>query len=66
MADCCVDCHYWVRVEKSRLGGVVGECRFSPPAVFPGPEFQADRLTLWPRTQSHDWCGKFEARRRSK
>lgn len=54
MADCCVDCHYWVRAEESRLGGVVGECRFSPPAGFPGPEFQADRLTLWPPTQSHD------------
>ena len=62
MTEHCQKCRYWVRVEKTRLGGVVGECRFNPPMVYPGPEFQADRTSLWPRTKNVDWCGKFTVR----
>ena len=61
----CTNCKYWARVERGRLGEEIGECRFNPPNVFPGPEFRADRNTLWPRTESHDWCGKFTPRPQS-
>lgn len=58
----CSSCRFWCRVAKSRLGELVGECRYNPPMVYPGPEFQADRKTIWPRTESVDWCGKHETR----
>lgn len=48
------------------MGALQGECRVNPPSVFPGPEFQADRVTLWPRTAADEWCGRFQAKASSK
>lgn len=57
MAECS-NCRFWVKLLKSRMGEIIGECRINPPSVYPGPDFQDHRMTLWPRTESHDWCGR--------
>lgn len=43
----CSRCRYWSRPR--------GECRFNPPTRF------ERGWSHWPRAESDDWCGKFEA-----
>lgn len=66
MAQQCKNCRFWQKVARTRMGALQGECRINPPSVFPGPEFQADRVTLWPRTGADEWCGRFQAKTTSK
>ncbi|HSR67378.1 MAG TPA: hypothetical protein VLU25_05505 [Acidobacteriota bacterium] len=66
MAQQCSNCRFWHRIARTRMGALQGECRIHPPAVYPGPEFQADRLTLWPRTDGSDWCGEHQPKAQGK
>ena len=56
----CGSCRYW-QVDEESQG--LGLCRFNPPQVLLSQEEGRIPSALWPLTDQHDWCGKFEARR---
>lgn len=56
----CADCRFY-----SPIVAEGGECRFSPPRVFPVPSFNErgeqviSGTTYFPTVRSNAWCGKF-------
>ena len=51
----CGSCRFWIpRIRKS----ILGECHGGPPTARPGQ----NRKAVWPKTESTDWCGQFEAK----
>ena len=51
----CGSCEYWIhRIRTSGLG----ECHGGPPTA----RLEAQLKAVWPKTESTDWCGQFEAK----
>jgi hypothetical protein len=56
----CSACLYWDQAGAGDPAGEQGLCRHDPPQV-PTARGAAPRgTTVWPITQSADWCGGFE------
>lgn len=55
MSRTCEICKHWDQQHpKGTTGHKEGRCRLRPPAVF------HDGTTMWPETNSGDWCGDHE------
>ena len=55
MEERCGNCRYWMHlIPQSSLG----ECHGSPPTA----RLEAQRKAVWPKTESKDWCGQFDAK----
>lgn len=52
----CGRCAFW-ECMNPRKSSATGLCRYYPPSSRGWPD-----LHIWPQTDKHDWCGKFEQR----
>lgn len=60
--EACNGCRFWERI-NIRL---TGSCRRHAPWPLSLPEpagLGGDRVTVWPETMCHEWCGEFVPRR---
>jgi len=60
----CRYCEFWIPIYRDAFGR--GECHGAPPSVAgKGGSLLTVFETHWPQTKPDDWCGQFQAARRS-
>jgi hypothetical protein len=52
----CSNCKFWEN--ENNINNNKGKCRINAPTVLVGS--MSNILTIWPRTNSDDWCGQFK------
>ena len=61
----CESCAFWISDEAGSDEAMLGQCRRRSPSpietadTVPAGEMPSYALTIWPSTESREWCGDF-------